>query len=40
MTTQLGEENHTCTRLGLLISNLALVDTEVDAKGPENLMQF
>ena len=40
MTTQLGQENHTCTRLGLLISNLALVDTEDEAKGPENLMQF
>jgi hypothetical protein len=26
--------------LGLLISNFALVETELDAKGPENLMQF
>jgi hypothetical protein len=34
------KESHTCTRLGLLISNLALVETELDAKGPENLMQF
>lgn len=32
--------NLICTRLGLRTSNLALVDTEVVAKGPENLMQF